>query len=244
MALAFIAAIGFGVWDRLIGQVDGRPTPTTSSGLRLSSATMLVPTNPSYAFRATQTNGTPVTFDPCRPIHYVVRPSGSPSGGDAMIADAFERIAAASGLTFVYEGTTAETPIGNRPNYLPDQYGDRWAPVLVAWSTPSEFSRLSGDVIGEASSAPVEVDNGQSAWVSGQVVLDTEQMTHLMKFNGGTPVARAVIIHELGHLVGLSHVMDDRQLMYPSARPLVTNLSSGDITGLAALGKGTCFPNL
>jgi hypothetical protein len=32
--------------------------------------------------------------------------------------------------------------------------------------------------------------------------------------------------------------------MYPSARPLVTDFGPGDLTGLSALGSGTCFESL
>jgi hypothetical protein len=103
---------------------------------------------------------------------------------------------------------------------------------------------LDGPVIGQTSTTPVDVADGQQVLVSGQVVLDAPQILDALSFSGGRPIALAVITHELGHLVGLGHVMDRRQLMYPSAQPLVTDFGPGDLTGLAALGNGRCFDSL
>ena len=80
--------------------------------------------------------------------------------------------------------------------------------------------------------------------MSGQVALDAAQLADVVRFNGGRAVAIATITHELGHLVGLAHVDDPRQLMYPHARSLVSTFGNGDLTGLAALGNGTCHDKL
>jgi hypothetical protein len=189
-------------------------------------------------------SGNPVAFDPCRPIRYVVRPTGAPPEGNELLVEGLRRITEATGLEFVNAGTTTEAPTVGRPNFQPDRYGDQWAPVLIAWSTPSEYVGLAGVVIGETSTTPVAAEDGQLALVSGQVVLDATQIDERLQYAGGRSIALAVISHELGHLVGLGHVMDRRQLMFPSAQPLLTDFGPGDLTGLAALGNGRCFGNL
>lgn len=73
-----------------------------------------------------------VAFDPCRPVHYVVRPDGVPAGGQQLIAEGVAEVSAATGLRFVYDGTTTEAPADDRDPYQPDRYGRRWAPVLIA----------------------------------------------------------------------------------------------------------------
>jgi hypothetical protein len=244
LALAATLPFGYGVYQRLLPDAD-RPTPTTSTGDRLVMAPLQPPADSRYEFRAYQPESIePVAFDPCRAVHYVVRPDGAPEGGLTMITSALADISAATGLQFVNDGVTDEAPSESRANFLPDRYGDRWAPVLIAWSTPSEFEPLSGEVIGVAGNEPVTADDGRLALVSGQVVLDSEQLSDVLQFVSGRAVANATITHELGHLVGLAHVNDEQQLMYPSARPLVNTLGRGDLAGLATLGSGRCFDNL
>jgi predicted Zn-dependent protease len=47
-----------------------------------------------------------------------------------------------------------------------------------------------------------------------------------------------VMFHEFGHLVGLAHVDDKRQLMYPhTGRP---DFEDGDRAGLIALSQLPC----
>ena len=244
LLLALSLPLAYATWQRHLQSSD-RPTPTPTSGERLILPTMRVPADPNFAFIQTQQGSAqPVAFDPCRPIHYVVRPNGAPAGSLDLLPLALADISAATGLEFIDDGTTDEAPSTVRPNYQPDRYGDRWAPVLVAWSTPAEFTELSGDVIGLAGSEPVTADDDQLALVSGQLVLDSEQFGEVLALKSGRTLAIGTITHELGHLVGLGHVHDEHQLMYPSARPLVSHLGRGDLTGLAALGLGRCFEEL
>jgi predicted Zn-dependent protease len=65
----------------------------------------------------------------------------------------------------------------------------------------------------------------------------------MLSGSGGAAVARAVILHELGHLVGLDHVSDAEQLMFPTANH-ARDFSDGDLAGLVQLGQGACVPGL
>ncbi len=197
-----------------------------------------------HRFTALQPDGlNPVTYSPCRPIRYVVRPDNGPVIGAALIEEAVTDVAAATGLIFVAEGTTTEPVSADRDHYQPQRYGDRWAPVLVAWATPNELPHLGDDVVGEAGSQRLSRPNGQRAYVSGQVYLDAAKM-QLILDTAGPEAARAVIAHELGHLVGLDHVADPTQLMYPQTQAGVTDYQAGDRQGLARLGAGECVNDL
>ncbi|MCZ3387822.1 MAG: matrixin family metalloprotease [Actinomycetia bacterium] len=246
LVLAIGLPLGYVTLQRFVPSVD-RPSATVTAGQRLILPSITAPTDSNYAFVRTQPNSAePVAFDPCRPIHYVVRPGGAPPGGMDLLHTAINNVSAATGLQFVDDGVTDEAPSELRPNYQPDHYGDRWAPVLISWSTPEEYGGLAGQVIGLTGSEPVTTDDGQLALVSGHVTLDAEQTNDLLTKTllNGRSVVIATITHELGHLVGLAHVNDLNQLMYPTARPTTFTFGSGDLTGLAALGSGRCFDEL
>ncbi|MGZ6772885.1 MAG: matrixin family metalloprotease, partial [Mycobacteriaceae bacterium] len=93
-------------------------------------------------------------------------------------------------------------------------------------------------------SISLSIGDGPRVYVTGQIELDVEKFTRTLAEPGGANENRAVIEHELGHLVGLHHVADPTQLMYATNTGGVTNYAEGDLTGLAALGRGPCEPHL
>jgi hypothetical protein len=223
---------------------DYPPPGLGSSAQRLASPEPLRARNESYRLLASGVPGQElVAYDPCRPIRYVIREQGAPPDGDGLIRQAVQRVADATGLAFIYEGPTAEPPRRDRPAYQPQRYGDRWAPVLIAWTTPAESPGLAGDTIGLGGSAWAS-HGGTAAYVSGQVELDGPQFRQLLATAAGRPAAESIIKHELAHLVGLDHVDDPTQLMNDEARPGVTDFGDGDLTGLELLGRGPCVPEL
>ncbi|WP_440065210.1 matrixin family metalloprotease [Streptosporangium sp. OZ121] len=191
-----------------------------------------------YSFLHTRDDGEPVRWSTCEPISYVVRTKGRPEGGDRLLRESLGRISEATGLKFSYRGSTDETPGDGRKAYQPDRYGDRWAPVLIAYSGPEESARLRGQAVGYGGPVYVRAGRGVPRYVSGTVVFDAGQMTSM----GGDDAIRAVMLHELAHLVGLGHVDDPRQLMNPvQYGRRVTTLQEGDLAGLKAVGDGQCY---
>jgi Matrixin len=199
----------------------------------------------THEFSLLQADGvTPVAYDPCRVVHYVIRPDGSPAGGEEMVHAAVARLARVTGLVFVYDGPTDEAPTPEREPFLPDRYGDRWAPVLVAWETEEQNPELVGDVVGQAGSLAVSLGEGPRVYVTGTVSLDAGQFPEILAQGDGAATASGIVLHELGHLVGLDHVPDESQLLYPETVRGVTDFADGDLTGLARLGQGACVPDL
>lgn len=170
----------------------------------------------------------PIAWDPCREIHYEVNPDGGPEDAEGFVAEAVDEISAVTGLRFVYEGTT-----DRRPDEDVSAIGR--PPVLVAWSDEDEVSGLDGDVVGLGGATALGMDGGRLRYVTGAVTLDTDLDADL-----DSAVARGVLLHELGHLVGLDHVSDPGELMYGDGT-LVRDFGPGDREGLVRLGEGRCF---
>jgi hypothetical protein len=182
-------------------------------------------------------------YDPCRPVHYVVRPDNAPPGADQLVQEAVARVSAATGLRFVNDGLTSEAPSDDRETYQPDLYGQRWAPVLIAWSNPEESPGLAGDVDGLGGSGYAYMEGQPYVLVAGQVALDAPDFAEILQWPDGSKYGRAVIMHELAHVVGLDHVDDPTQLMNPEGTG-ITEFAAGDLAGLAVLGGGECVPEL
>jgi hypothetical protein len=189
-----------------------------------------------YRFSRVHEDGSPVTWSPCRPIRYVTRPDHAPPWGSALVAEAVARIQAATGLQFEDAGVTTEAPSDKRDIHQPDEYGDRWAPVLIAWDEIPD--RGTESVLGKAGAYRVPTASGEETYVSGSLHLDHDDISELVAVSG--PAAgRAVVLHELGHLVGLDHVSSDVEVMAAEWTG-VTELGPGDRAGLAELGRGSC----
>lgn len=229
----------------------GRRTPppgvdASDRPLGLPPAVRTVST--SYAFLEQQPDGAgPVAWDPCRPVHYVVRPDGEPEGGRDAITAAVGRMQAATGLVFVDDGETTEAPDADRAPYQPDRYGKRWAPLLIAWSDEVETPALADSVAGIGGPVAVATGHGPAVSVTGLVALDVDAVALMAQGAVGTErddLLRVLIEHELGHVLGLGHVDDATQIMNPELTRGVTELGAGDLTGLAQLGAGACEPRL
>ncbi|MFL4473006.1 peptidase [Paeniglutamicibacter sp. MACA_103] len=184
-----------------------------------------------------------VAYDPCRPVRYVIRPQDSPPGGEELIHQGIAEISSATGLRFIYDGPTSEAPTEQRKKFQPERYGKRWAPVLIAWSTPEETPGLAGEVAGLGGSAVAHVPGHPMVYVAGQVKLDAPALAPFLAHREGPALLRAVIIHELAHVVGMGHTEDRNQLMHDD-NVGVTSLADGDRAGLALLGTGACVPQL
>jgi hypothetical protein len=224
-----------------------RPTPgTDSAGTPLGNPLPAPHGGGPHEFVHLQTDGiSPVAYDPCRPVHYVVRDALAPDGGDEVLALAVQRVSAATGLQFVADGVTDEPGTRvERASFQPERYGDRWAPVLVSWETEEENPRLADGIVGEAGSSWRALGDGPRVYVTGTVSLDAPQLADVLDRSDGRELAVAIVAHELAHLVGLSHVDDPTQLMYPEAQQDVTDFGAGDRTGLARVGSGLCAPDL
>lgn len=187
-------------------------------------------------------DGEPVRWDPCSPIELVVDPAGAYAGFRADLDEAVAEVSELSGHTVEIVGEVSERPDAQRELVQPDRYGDRWAPVLVAFAVPGENDLPLTDVDrGLASPVAVGLD-GERVYVTGQLVLNVEREELRAGSDDRASSWGTTLRHELGHLLGLAHVDEEAELMhtFPGEGPVAWG--DGDRRGLGAMGAGPCLP--
>ena len=170
-------------------------------------------------------------------ITYRVNPRGLPRGGLREIKKAVGMVTAATGFTFRYKGTTKVVPLKKGSGVL-----TRNADMTIAYSTPKQVPSLGGPVLATtAGAAGFAGTNIYRLFEVGMVIDRTFRFRP--GFGAGRPTRGATLIHELGHAVGLDHVRDRKQMMYPGPNGFKAAFAKGDLKGLAKVGVGAgCFP--
>lgn len=215
-----------GIWRPRISE-DYRPDQGDLASTRVLDERN-APEGGNKEFIMLQSDGvTPVSFSPCTPIEVEINYRKAPDNGRAMTLEAISEIESLTGLKFEILGETEREIDFDRV------YSGR-EPVLISWTDRRRVPELKGKVLGVAG-APAASRDGWKWFISGQVALDGAEVNG--KSDG---FVRALVLHELGHLVGLDHVDDRNELMYPTMTGL-HSFGVGDRSGLAALGAGRCI---
>lgn len=233
-------------WWQMAGPIitgrpaEVRPVSDVPLGVRPTQAS----TSTDYAFMATRPGFShdPVTFDPCKVIHIVVNTADAPTGADGLLREAVKEVSAASGLVFAIDGTTTEPPRKGRPSRDVARYGNGPSPVLVAWTNPDVIPDLAGNIAGIGGPIPDQhAISTSERWVTGIVYLDGPSMQRLLGHSSrGWAQGRAIVMHELAHVVGLTHVPARDELMNAKNDSGMLGFGPGDLEGLRLLGSGPC----
>jgi hypothetical protein len=175
-------------------------------------------------------------WNPCQPIPYRTDTKLVGEQAVAQVQAAIDQLSYVTGLQFVYQGDTDFTPqLGHRTQP---------APLVISFSRPKDQPDGSGYLDGG-------LQLGYGGFVSqftsvrgkvtsdriklGFAVIDAEQYQKLP-----AKVQLSLLLHELGHAVGLNHASNPAELMYPVVSgDSPAGYAAGDIRGLVQVGATT-----
>jgi len=152
------------------------------------------------------------------------------------VREGIRRIRLATGLDFVYVGRTRQDP---------NPYGNhiKGADVIIGWRTTKDFRpfRRHQGTVGLGGNKYFtgyqEADGTRvSKAVQGGVVLNASLEDRVSNGYGKGYTWGEVIIHELGHVVGLTHAESVKQIMFYSVTHRDADWGAGDLGGFRRLG--------
>ena len=159
---------------------------------------------------------------------------------------AIARLSYATGIRYQYLGTTKAIPTG--VSWWRNT-GD--AELVVAWVNQN-YSSTRSSLLLQDSRGWLAGTAGWQSWrwgayngtpagtaiVRGYVVLNAAQRSAFAPGFGSGRTRGELLIHELGHTVGLNHVATTSQIMYPyMIKRASASYQSGDRSGLAKVGR-------
>lgn len=175
-----------------------------------------------------------VRWNPCNGvIRWKLNPSNGLDGQLSTIKAAFRKLTSLTGLRFAYAGTTT-TPINTNTAVGPyDGYQ-----ILIGWSDPSYDANMTGGGSDTWATTTPRWYASNEQMQSAVVALNMDYRSQMIAGMAPGGSFGMLMLHELGHVVGLDHVDDQNQAMYPTiiqgAR--TPDYGQGDKDGLWSVG--------
>lgn len=180
---------------------------------------------PAFAFESSAVGtSSPTRWPACSTIRYVVNLRRASSNAAAVIGRATRIVHSLTGLTFVAVGTTTQT------SFASYDVSGAVAPVVFAWLGPDE---LLGATDVNAITVPI-VNATRTRYTSGFILFDDNTNRAFLR---NSAFATNLILHELGHVLGLADVNNTSEVMndWLGTGTKITTYKKGDLAGLRVL---------
>jgi hypothetical protein len=264
LGLAVVAATAFVILrpdsgpvatEQLVSTTTTDPRDPTNQNEAARAASSTAPpstlqalgSDTAYKFDFVGPTGKPARYNPCAPLRYVVNPSGAPDSWRTVLQEVVDEVSRATGMKLEMVGETDEVAVvtdSSRPSptgeytktirrapFQPTRYPNAWAPLLIYWTelTVGPGAKPGFDTTGIGASERRSTTDGSPVYVTGVIALASDLEPRLLK---------PVLMHEFGHVLGLDHTDDPKQLMAASHDKPVAAWGAGDLSGLNKLGVG------
>lgn len=233
------------------------PVPAAAGGSGRSPVVELPSTAPAtqvppvgaFAFGKTHSGGIlPIRWDPCgEPIRVRLAGAAWDDSHGRALRYALRQMKSATGLPLRLDRVE---PVSFD--------AVKWYSQLAVDRRQAEPQELRGIVV-SVGAAPRHYPGalGSGVWFSRGEGADEQLVAGLVQIDAAASnrlprqVRAAMYMHELGHVIGLSHVSDEHQIMYPTIAPPSSRTAAaampewggGDLRGLELLGRAAgCSP--
>jgi hypothetical protein len=174
-------------------------------------------------------------WNPCNPISWRYNPTHGFEGSIDVLERALQQVTRATGLQFRYAGTTTKVPYVDNVKGVAD--------LVVGWANEAQADELLFSTAGYGGVKSSGPSFKEQEYGQGTVVLDYEETQIEPSYSPSSPSATAwgqIMLHELGHAVGLSHASGADEMMYPDANAAA--FGQGDLAGFRLVGaSGGCW---
>ena len=189
------------------------------------------PPESAYTQRASRET---VTWRNCKPISVVLGKKNMDPDKNRLVRESLKAMTEATGLSFVISGTTDEIPQTNWSIVGPKAPGAQYPPVYIGWLENEETDILSTrDTLGATVANPITT-NSHRQLVSGAVVFNNSLYQSISASSASGETRRNLVLHELGHLVGLDHV-ESLSIMHSNPATWPIGLTLRDLKNLGNL---------
>ena len=177
---------------------------------------------------------TPFHWNPCKPIRYVINMNGYAESYRAVITEDIARVATATGFQFSYVGDSTIIPVVADPwGHPADAFFHGTAPydIIISLANETITDLVPGSLAGLAWPNWVHYPDTDGRFFVASITIDMGDLFGRAVWAGDG--FGPVLLHELGHAMGLDHVADTNQIMNAGALPTGPNTyGPGDLRGL------------